>query len=407
MGTVPTRYVEDALRAYYLAWLQGLSTVTDSELSAYIMEFEAKATEIINREGTKVARRGADPGFPAPKVIPMDVDPSKIFDDVRRLAVQAGIGAGLQSKETARMMFKQGMQGKYWELERFARTETTNAYWQHQWRQVEDLDLVLVWSAESSKRTCPYCLAKDGLLVKDKTLRDHPNGRCTLLPKLPDSVPLRGKTRDPMWTRNHKSKDNPVTDDHPMRYPLKFDLATMLVKDNATANAVKGMVSQGWSPAEALAYIRTYPKRDVALSRDEVSQVYRRLEQYAQELFDGLSPLPEDVTLYRGGNPGPTGLDSWTTNRDIATLYRTRNQPRNETAAKQHLYQMVAPKGILTYDLNPSNPLQSEMLVLGSPRTVSTTSEGKIGVMDAPTPLVTAVQAIKSLDKYLRQANRK
>ena len=407
MGTVPTRYVEDALRTYYLQWLAGLATVADSELDAYIMEFEHKATEIINREGTRVARRGANAGFPAPRVIPMDVDASYVFDDVRRLAVQAGIGAGMQSRDVARQMFKQGMQGKFYELERFARTETTNAYWQHQWNQVEDLDLVMVWSAESSKRTCPYCLAKDGLVVKDKRIRDHPNGRCTLLPKMPDSVPLRGKTRDPMWTRNHRHKDNPPDSDHPMRHPLRFDLDTMLVSDNATANAVKGMVSQGWSPAEALSYIRAYPGRDVALTREQTSQVYRRLEQYAQELYEGLTPLNDGSTLYRGGNPGPTGLDSWTTHDGVARLYYTRNRIKGELYDSQHFYEMKAPKGVLAYDLKSKNPHQTEMLVLGSPRVTESSGGGKRGVLDGPTPLITATDAIKSLDKYLRQTHKK
>ena len=59
MGTVPTSYVEDALRAYFLRWLAGLDDVPDADLEAYLIEFEQQSAKIINTQGTKVARRGS------------------------------------------------------------------------------------------------------------------------------------------------------------------------------------------------------------------------------------------------------------------------------------------------------------------------------------------------------------
>ena len=80
-------------------------------------------------------------------------------------AIRAGVGQGLNARSIAKHMFDAGMDAEFYKLERLARTEVVSAYWAHQWDQASDLDLVMVWSAESGKRTCPWCLAKDLSLI--------------------------------------------------------------------------------------------------------------------------------------------------------------------------------------------------------------------------------------------------
>jgi hypothetical protein len=64
----------------------------------------------------------------------------------------------------------------------------------------------MVWSAENGHRTCQYCLSRDGLVVEDANIRDHPQGRCTLVPTLRSQVKYKGTlepdgsvTMDPRW----------------------------------------------------------------------------------------------------------------------------------------------------------------------------------------------------------------
>lgn len=393
MGTVPTSYVEDALRAYFLRWLEGLQDVPDEDLEAYLIEFEQQSAKIINTQGTKVARRGSLAGFPNPKVIPLDVETKSMYSDMHKLAVKAGIGAGLQSTDVARQMFKQGMEGRFSDLNRFARTETTNAYWQHQWNQVEDLDMVMVWSPESSSRTCPSCLAKDGLVVRDKTLRDHPNGRCTLLPKLPNHVPLREASRNPQFTRHHRQKEYPAPSNPVYSYAFRGTMGQAIVADNMVAGAVQGMVSQGWSTGEAFRYLQAKPVyRNEVLTPEDKSLVYRKLEQYAQELYEGLTPGQAPEVLYRGGVVGPLGMSSWTSNPEVARYYALRH--------REPVYAMEVPDKLLTYKVGGDNQLQDEYVVLGMPRAIGREDGVVKGVLDGPTDLVPADKATRSLEAY-------
>ena len=50
----------------------------------------------------------------------------------------------------------------------------------------------MVWEAEFGPRTCEWCLARDGLVVEDPNIRDHPNGRCTLVPTLRSRLDYKG-----------------------------------------------------------------------------------------------------------------------------------------------------------------------------------------------------------------------
>lgn len=397
MATVPTSTMEDELRAYYLRWLAGLDSVAEDDMQAYIDEFERNCTAIINKYGTQAVATASDPRFPPPQVIPLDVDSSDVIADVRLLAIQAGIGAGLNARDVAMQMFKQGMDAKFSNLERLARTETVHAYWNHQWKQVDGLGLVMVWSSEESKRTCPYCLAKDGLVVKQQSIRDHPNGRCTLLPTLPSDVPLRNKERNPQFTRNHKQQEYPLPQNVAFNQALRGGLDRTLIQSRAAQQAIGGMVSQGWTPAEATWYMQQFPGMDSPLSPKDKILVYRHLEKYSQQLWDALEPNALPSVLYRGGEPSPIGLSSWSANKSVATGYAVRNSG---------LYRMDAPTDLLGYQAI-GNKGQHEYMVLGMPRVIMTEGSGKLatisGVLDGPTTLTTVEQAASTLPRKGRQ----
>jgi hypothetical protein len=197
--------MERELRKAYLRWLGGLSTQTD--VPAYIRQFQRTSTTLIQRLGGQAASLGALAGFPVPKTLELSPFLGKVYDDMQQAAISASITAGLNSRDAARQMLNAGLGKSYRKLERLARTETVSAYWKNQWDSTADLPLlVMVWGSEESKRTCDYCLSREGLVVEDSAIRDHPNGRCTLIPTLRSRVAYKGTlqpdgsiTMDPRW----------------------------------------------------------------------------------------------------------------------------------------------------------------------------------------------------------------
>lgn len=213
MPTIPTGKLERELRKLYLQWLAGVPRHQD-DLAAYINEFERKSRMLIVREGGRVASMGALADFPAPKLLELSPTAGTIYNQMHQAAIQASIAAGLNSRDVARQMLNAGLDKSYRRLERLARTETTNAYWKNGFDSIRDLPLiVMVWGSEESKKTCDYCLSKDGLVIEDSNIRDHPNGRCTPIPTLRTQVKYKGTLMpdgsvymDPRWTKADVTK---------------------------------------------------------------------------------------------------------------------------------------------------------------------------------------------------------
>jgi hypothetical protein len=209
MGQVPTNQMERELRKLYLQWLGGLSK-HETDLPDYIRKFETDSRKLITKLGGQVASLGALTDFPVPKVLELSPVAGVVYDEMQQAAVKASIAAGLNSADAGRQILNAGLGKSYKRLERLARTETVSAYWKNSWDSVADLPLlVMVWSSETSKRTCDYCLSRDGLVVEDLNIRDHPNGRCTLVSKLRSWVmenykgtlqPDGSVFMDPKWT---------------------------------------------------------------------------------------------------------------------------------------------------------------------------------------------------------------
>lgn len=245
MATVPTGRLERELRKLYLRWVSGLPR-HEHDMSAYIRKFQQDSERLIQRTGGDIARLGsylAD--FPAPKELALDPVVGHVYDQMQQAAVQASIMTGLNSREAARAMLRAGLDKSYRRLERVARTETVRAYWKNQWDSTAGLGLVMVWSAESGPRTCDYCLSRDGLVVEDPNIRDHPNGRCTLLPMHPSRVAYKG-TLQP---------DGSVTMDDSWRTPSETLSSAMV----GVAEAASG-ASAGWRPTMSRADAEAWSK---------------------------------------------------------------------------------------------------------------------------------------------------
>lgn len=206
MGTVPTGTMERELKKLYLRWVTGL-TIDSTDLAGKIASFQADSEALISRLGGRTAALGALGDFPAPRLLQLSPHAGTIYDQMQQAVIQAGILAGISSKEAAQAMFRSGMDKSYRRLERLARTETTSAYWKNSWDSIADLPaLVMVWSSENGPRTCQWCQSRDGLVVDDPNIRDHPNGRCTLIPTLRSQVKYKGTLQpdgsvdmDPRW----------------------------------------------------------------------------------------------------------------------------------------------------------------------------------------------------------------
>jgi hypothetical protein len=207
MPEVPTGKMERKLRQEYLKWLAGLSDQTD--MTSAIKEFEARSRAVITTMGGHAASLGALADFPVPRLLELSPYADKVYDKMQQAAIQAGIAAGLNSRDTARQILNAGLGKSYKQLERLARTETVSAYWKNSWDSIADLPMiVMVWGSETSKKTCDYCLSRDGMVVEDGNIRDHPNGRCTLIPTLRSEVEYKGTLRpdgsifmDPDWNK--------------------------------------------------------------------------------------------------------------------------------------------------------------------------------------------------------------
>jgi hypothetical protein len=222
MATVPTNRLERELRALYLRWLAGIEGQQD--IAAYVQEFSVASEQLIADLGGQVAARGSFWGatdFPVPKTLNLSPVVNVVYNEMIQGAIQASIAAGLNPTSAARAMFRAGLDKSFNKLNRLARTETVSAYWKNQWDSTEGLpDIIMLWGSEESKRTCDYCLARDGLVVEDQRIRDHPNGRCTLVPTHRDGFRYKGTlqadgsvTMDPKWGRPRAKA--PVQPDKP------------------------------------------------------------------------------------------------------------------------------------------------------------------------------------------------
>jgi len=188
MGTIPTGKMESAMRSNYLKWVSELAVGKD--LSKAVNELAGAQASIVQKYGGETARLGFKAGFPVPKALPLNFNsPSlKFVTQLQQAAIRAGIATGLNAADIGNAMFKSALDPSFRKLQLTARTEVVRAYWGNAWNQagqyVDAGQMEMVWEAEHGPGTCKWCLDQDGKVIKDRTMLDHPNGRCTLVPKL-------------------------------------------------------------------------------------------------------------------------------------------------------------------------------------------------------------------------------
>lgn len=106
-----------------------------------------------------------------------------------------GLALGQGPAAVARLIRKD-MGMALWEALRLARTETLRAYRASSsatYRENSDVVEGWVWLSARNTRTCACCWAMDGTFHElDEELDDHPNGRCTKVPKIKGmNLPMR------------------------------------------------------------------------------------------------------------------------------------------------------------------------------------------------------------------------
>lgn len=217
--------IKEITRQYYLApeprqsWLYELNRlqVLRSQVEAQLLQFAQYANTAIQAQQwlalqagrehanrlLEVASNGSLTQF---NILPADAltfmigfqqDGSPLLDVLNRYGQEAvqtmadrllqGLALGEGPGTIARLIRKTvGM--ALWEALRLARTETLRAYRaaSHETYQANS-DIVEGWYWLSARnlRTCAMCWAMDGTFHRlDETLDDHPNGRCTQVPKI-------------------------------------------------------------------------------------------------------------------------------------------------------------------------------------------------------------------------------
>lgn len=249
---IPTNQMEIELRKLYLVWLGGLSN-HENDTADYISLFEKKSRALITKMGGHTAESGsALASFPVPKVLELSPRADVVYDAMQQAAIKASIAAGLNSTDAARQILHAGLGKSFNQLNRLARTETVSAYWKNAFDSVADLpDIVMIWGAENGPRTCDYCRSRDGLVIEDGNLRDHPNGRCTPIPTLLKNLKYIGTidadggvSFDPKYGKP-TGKTTPLPDDS---QPTEEQLDPLSSKRNPAAPSVAQAAQRSVAP---------------------------------------------------------------------------------------------------------------------------------------------------------------
>lgn len=126
------------------------------------------------------------------------------YDVVRRELIR-GVSVGSNPRVTARRMVDRAQGGFNGGLTRalvISRTETLDAHRaaaEHAQREQAEVLTGWIWLCHLSLRTCPSCLVKSGTLhpMEEPGPYDHPNGRCSRMPKVKSWADLGFDVEEP------------------------------------------------------------------------------------------------------------------------------------------------------------------------------------------------------------------
>lgn len=310
MATVPTGELEAKLRALYLRWVRQLPE-NPANMQAQVDRFRRQSKQLIEREGGRIARLGVAADFPAPRELDLDLVIGTVYDDLELAVIQQQIATGLNPRLSASAMKAKSMDKSFNRLMRLARTETVRAYWKNQWDEVEGLpDIVMLWGAENGPRTCDWCKERDGMVVPGRGVRDHPQGRCTLVPTLRQSVEYKGSLADdgtifmdPAWdqTRQRPQAVQEVKVDPTLATPSAAPVPVQTYGSQVDTKTRKARISAGdWR------YVDDRAQRAAVLLQNDY-RAEQAIKKVAKNLREGSDPF-SGVAVPRAWSKDFTGV---------------------------------------------------------------------------------------------------
>lgn len=245
MKQIRTSKMERTLTGVYRRWLASCDNGTPTR--ADIQRLRTELDAFFATDGAYLANLNKQLQFPRTLDRQLVQQTDRILTRFEEKAIQGGILAGLHPTVTAASMSHYTDEALY-SLRRLVRTETVRALWQDQRRAVEDMPgMALMWVCEP-RRACPTCKARDGLIVENPNIYDHPNGRCTLAPVPLDDLPIRPLPPAPEYDR--ATSTLPACD--PAFSELDQPDGHSKLDGSPLLPALQWMLGQGFTPRKAL-----------------------------------------------------------------------------------------------------------------------------------------------------------
>lgn len=245
MKQIKTSKLERTLVGVYRRWLAACDNETPTRSDIHRLRTELDA--FFATDGAYLANLNAQLQFPQTINRSLVQQTDRILTSFEEKAIQGGILAGLHPTVTAQAMSHYTNEALY-SLRRLVRTETVKAMWQDQRQAVADMPgMALMWVCEP-RRACPTCKARDGLIVENPNIYDHPNGRCTLAPVSLEDLPIRPLPPVPEYDR----ATSPVPACDPSFSELGQPDGHSQLASSPLLPALQWMLGQGFTPKQAL-----------------------------------------------------------------------------------------------------------------------------------------------------------
>ena len=283
MNRIRTSKLERTLTGVYRRWLATCDSGTPTRSD--IQRLHTELDKFFATDGAYLENLNKQVQFPRTVDRQLIQQTDRILTRFEEKAIQGGILAGLHPTVTAQSMSHYTDEALY-SLRRLVRTETVRAMWQDQRQAIQDIPgMALAWVCEPT-RACPKCKARDGLIVDNPNVYDHPNGRCTLAPVFLDDLPIRPLPPVPEYDR--ATSPAPACD--PSFSELGQTGGHSALTDSPLLPALQWMIGQGFTPKQALHATGTdtsvYP-----------STILRWLNRKADRLHASFKPVKTPVTV--------------------------------------------------------------------------------------------------------------
>ena len=283
MKQIKTSKVERTLVGVYRRWLATCDNATPTRADIHRLRTDLEA--FFAADGAYLANLNKQVQFPRTVDRQLIQQTDRILTRFEEKAIQGGILAGLHPTVTAQSMQHYTDETLY-SLKRLVRTDTVRAMWKDQRQAVADMPgVALMWVCEP-RRACPTCKARDGLIVENPNIYDHPNGRCTLAPVPLEDLPIRPMPPAPEYDR----ATSPIPACDPSFSELGQPDGHSQLANSPLLPTLQWMVGQGFTPKQALQATgvdtSAYP-----------STLSRWLNVKADRLHNSFRPVKTPVTV--------------------------------------------------------------------------------------------------------------